>query len=530
VSKQAIPLVGGSSDACTTDGRHCPPPPARRCHCRVPKELIDLHGNWAATVGSATAQSSYMDAHYAFRQQAALALACWDQSNSQTLHYPLLRKRIRYDEAMRTLQDQWLQVTMPGLWALRKALQEAAPTRRITHTDVQAIQNTCDALVELHRVFVEALPLQVTRPDYPLRDCPSVRAITCSPGWAEYSERVLYLEKRSGGDVLNAMLVLQREEDLDRGTQGPGATNLARTTELLPTTHRTQAASGTAAQQLTSSAALAAEMSIPQQALLLLLLLQQGTCMPGMLGMPGMPPVALAAGMPHASLAAVPMQAAQAALPWARLQHDISTLSQQHTYRAAPAAAAAAAAGYQQHMQHASRRCKPRAPEQFEFEGHETCSELYNLFQHGINGSRSWRQKKEDVQAQGFALLDKDRKRYSKFEPIVKAVDFAMQHSGPGTAGPGQHAAAAGITAARLVKHGRWLCIRAEPGHAGEGAGTAGGEWRRAAAARRVQAEGNGGPWQQHDDQRGPGRHCLGLHPVCCSAPSVPTAGQGAVV
>jgi hypothetical protein len=99
VSKQAIPLVGCSSDAPLT-----PLPPARRL-CRVPKELIDLHGNWAATVGSATAQTSYMDAHYASRQQSALALACWDQSNSQTLHYPLLRKSIRYDEAMRALQD-----------------------------------------------------------------------------------------------------------------------------------------------------------------------------------------------------------------------------------------------------------------------------------------------------------------------------------------------------------------------------------------------------------------------------------------
>jgi hypothetical protein len=244
-----------------------PLPPARCCRCRVPKELIDLHVNWAATVGSATAQSSYMDAHYASRQQAALALACWDQSNSQTLHYPLLRKRIRYDEAMRALQDQWLQVSMPGLWALRKALQEAAPTRRITQTDFQAIQNTCDALVELHRVFVEALPLQVTQQDYPLRDCPSVRAITCSPGWAEYSRRVLYLESRSGGGVLNAMLVLQREEDWDRGMQGPDATHLARTTKLLPATHRTEAASGTAVQQHASSAELPAETSILQQAL-----------------------------------------------------------------------------------------------------------------------------------------------------------------------------------------------------------------------------------------------------------------------
>jgi hypothetical protein len=62
--------------------------------------------------------------------------------------------------------------------------------------------------------------------------------------------------------------------------------------------------------------------------------------------------------------------------------------------------------------------------------GHETCSELYNLFQHGINGSPSWRQKKEDMQAQGFSLLSEDRTRYSRFKPIVKAADFAVQHSG----------------------------------------------------------------------------------------------------
>jgi hypothetical protein len=70
--------------------------------------------------------------------------------------------------------------------------------------------------VELGRVFLEALPLQITRHDYPLRDSLSVRAVICSPCWAEYNKRVLYLEKISGGDMLNAILVLQREEERDR--------------------------------------------------------------------------------------------------------------------------------------------------------------------------------------------------------------------------------------------------------------------------------------------------------------------------
>jgi hypothetical protein len=187
---------------------------------------------------------------------------------------------------MRALQDQWLQVTMPGLLELRKSLSATAPPEHITPTDHQAIQNTCDALMELGRVFLEALPLQITRHDWPLRDWPRVQAALCSPGWGEYEKHVLYLEKRSGGDVLNDILVLQREEDWDRGMQGPDARPLARTTELLPTTHHTQAASCTAAQQLTSSAALAAEMSNPQQALQQRQLLLQGTCMTGMLGMP----------------------------------------------------------------------------------------------------------------------------------------------------------------------------------------------------------------------------------------------------
>jgi hypothetical protein len=67
--------------------------------------------------------------------------------------------------------------------------------------------------VELGRVFLEALPLQITRHDYPLRDWLSVRAVICSPGWAEYNKHVLYLEKISGGDMLNAILVLQCEEE-----------------------------------------------------------------------------------------------------------------------------------------------------------------------------------------------------------------------------------------------------------------------------------------------------------------------------
>jgi hypothetical protein len=51
-----------------------PAHPSTATHCRVPKEIIDLHGNWAPTVGSATSQTNYLDAHAASRQQAALAL------------------------------------------------------------------------------------------------------------------------------------------------------------------------------------------------------------------------------------------------------------------------------------------------------------------------------------------------------------------------------------------------------------------------------------------------------------------------
>ncbi len=111
------------------------------------------------------------------------------------------------------------------------------------------------------------------------------------------------------------------------------------------------------------------------------------------------------------SLAAVPMQAAQVAQPWATamapMQDDVSMLSQQHAIRAA------AATGRQQNMHHEPRRCKQRALKQFRLGGHETCSELYNLFEHGINGFPSWKQIKEDMQAQSIPLLSEDRTQYS---------------------------------------------------------------------------------------------------------------------
>jgi hypothetical protein len=34
------------------------------------------------------------------------------------------------------------------------------------------------------------------------------------------------------------------------------------------------------------------------------------------------------------------------------------------------------------------------------------------------------------MQAQGFSLLSEDRTRYSRYKAIVKAADFAVQHSG----------------------------------------------------------------------------------------------------
>jgi hypothetical protein len=214
--------------------------------CRVPKEIIDLLGNWAPTVGSATAQTNYVAHNSGARQQAALALGGWDQSHTQAVHYPLLRKSIRTDEAMPALQDQWLQVIMPGLWDLQYALwrakphvQSAAAPTHIKVLDLQAMQNTCDALRELGRVYLEALPLQITRHNYPFKDLPEVHDIVCSPGWGEYSRQVLYLKKRSGGDVLNDILVLQRKEDMNRQgpVQGHAATNPVHATELLPATN-----------------------------------------------------------------------------------------------------------------------------------------------------------------------------------------------------------------------------------------------------------------------------------------------------
>jgi hypothetical protein len=228
----------------------------KHCHCRVQKEIIDLHGNWAPTVGSATSQTNYLDAHAASRLQAVLALGGWEQGSTQLPHYPLLRKSIRRDGAMRALQDQWLLGIMPGLQDLQHALSSAAP-KHLTPIDLNTIQNTCDALRELGRVFLEALPLQITQQSYPLKQLESVKAVINSPGWAEYSRPVLYLEKRSGGDVLNSILVLQREEDMDRQCQhqGPGVTDLARITE---------AADGPAVQQHTGSSAAAGQLHMQQ--------------------------------------------------------------------------------------------------------------------------------------------------------------------------------------------------------------------------------------------------------------------------
>ncbi len=58
-------------------------------------------------------------------------------------------------------------------------------------------------------------------------------------------------------------------------------------------------------------------------------------------------------------------------------------------------------------------------------------SKLYNLFEHGINGFLSWRKIKAETEEPDMLLLDRtDKLSYSKYKPITKAVEFAMQHSG----------------------------------------------------------------------------------------------------
>jgi hypothetical protein len=128
----------------------------------------------------------------------------------------------------------------------------------MTPIEHNAIQNTCDAtLRELGRVFLEALPLQITQQSYPLKHLAVVQAVVSSPGWGKYSRRVLYLEKRSGCDVLNSILVLQREEDIDRQgpLQGPAAADLA---------HTAKAADGQAVQQHTTSSAAPGQLHVQQ--------------------------------------------------------------------------------------------------------------------------------------------------------------------------------------------------------------------------------------------------------------------------
>ncbi len=423
----------------------------------MPKEIIDLFGNWAPTVGSATVQTNYVAHNSGAREQAALALGGWDQSHTQAVHYPLLRKSIRTDEAMRTLQDQWLHVIMPGLWDLQHALQRAKPhvlsAAAPTHfkvLDLQAMQNTCDALMELGRVYLNALPLQITRQNYPLKDLPEVQAVICSPGWGEYSRQVLYLEKRSGGDVLNDILVLQREQDMNRQgpLQVPAAAKLVHTTERLPATDGTEGhADGPAVQHTTSSAAQEqlhmqqrGSLATPATDTVLQVPQQSHTSTPQGLPAANTLLVTQASGIPHAprmtaqpafpgqidvatmqhnvamasqqhaggATAAAPAHAAQTSLPvqvdMASMQHTMAMVAQQHAARAiaaAPAPVPAPAATAQQHKQPAYKA--------FRLEGNETCSQLYAIFQHGINGSPSWRQHKAQVEAHGMRLHPADR-------------------------------------------------------------------------------------------------------------------------
>jgi hypothetical protein len=401
-----------------------------------------------------------MGAHSSSRLQAALALACWDQSQNQVQHYPLLRKQIRKEPAMRALQKQWRQVTMPGWQALRKALSAAAATGHFRYESHQDIKNTCHALKELDQVFMEALPLLMRRPDHPLRHLPSVQAITCSPGWPEYSNRVQALEARSGGDaLLKHILELQREADSDEDEQdGAAATTLVHATELAPVTYGMGATAMRQHMQQPASAAgstavLAAEIRAlrqqqqqqlllqqqqqQQQQLLLQQQQQQQLLLQQLLGMPGMPGTSmLAAGMPHALPAALPMHAAQLALPcplgMAPMQRGVSMYGQQ----LAATAPAAATAGQQAPGWcnapggSGSSSSRQPAPKHFRLSGNESCSQLYTIFQRGINGFPSWRHIKEDAQAQGIPLHSTDRKLYSSYKPIVEAAGFAMQHSG----------------------------------------------------------------------------------------------------
>jgi hypothetical protein len=385
--------------------------------------IIDLHGNWAPTVGSATSQTNYLDAHAASRQQAALALGGWDQGNTQLPHYPLLRKRIRRDKAMRALQDQWLQDIMPGLQALQHELSAAAPTH-MSPIDRHAIQNTCDALRELGRVFLEALPLQISQHSYPLKHLESVKVVVGSPGWGEYSRQVLCLEKRSGGDVLNSILELQQEEDMDRQGphQGPAATNLVHVTEAADDPdvqqHTTiSAAPGQLHMQQPSSPAALVTDTVPQ-------VLQQ-------LGIPALQgltaahtlPVAQASGPPHAP----PAAAQRPAFPWqvdmASMQHTMAMLAQQHAARATAAAPVHTTAA-------TARQHKQPAYKVFVLEGKEMCGQVYTIVQYSINGAPSWRQHKAEAEAQGTPLHPTDRHQFSKYQPIIRAAEFAVQHSG----------------------------------------------------------------------------------------------------
>jgi hypothetical protein len=117
----------------------------------------------------------------------------------------------------------------------------------------------------------------------------------------------------------------------------------------------------------------------------------------------------------------------------AMMQHDVSMLSQLPAITAAAATAGAPAApaalavatSHQPHMQ-----SKQRATNKFVTTYLTTCSQLYMLFEHGLNGSRSWQQHKAETEEQGMLLHHTDVDAYSKFKPIIEAAEFGMQHSG----------------------------------------------------------------------------------------------------
>jgi hypothetical protein len=122
--------------------------------------------------------------------------------------------------------------------------------------------------------------------------------------------------------------------------------------------------------------------------------------------------------------AVAPVYAAQPAFPGqVDMQHTTAMGSPQQAARARAAAPATAA---RQHIV----LVKQPAYKAFRLEGKETCSQLYTIVQYGINGFPSWRQHKAEAEAQGIPLHPTDRHQFSKYQPIIMAVQFAMQRSG----------------------------------------------------------------------------------------------------